>query len=691
VKILIPILVSALLVFPALGAPTRKAQTTPANLILITIDTVRADRLGCYGSGSARTPVMDSLARDSVVYQRAISQVPLTWPSHAVILTGTYPFQNGVRDFTGQPLAPQFRTVAQAFKEHGYATGAVISAFVLDRSWGLSRGFDSYDDAFSAEAFRQKDIGLVDRRATESVDRSIAWLSKNRGRKFFFWLHLYDPHSPYDPPEPYKTEFRDRPYDGEIAYADHELGRLVSWLKRQGLYERTAIVLLSDHGESLGEHGEKEHGFFIYDSTIRIPLMVKPASAKLKPGRVAEPVETTAVGPTLLRLANLSDPIQKQFQSAPLPEQDRSPESGAYSETLYPYSSFGWSPLHGLETARYHFIDAPAPELYDVIADPAETNNLAPRQSATVDVLRQKLRVIQQRTAPTLPSTESNPTLSPDALQKLRALGYVAYHSPASKEPVASGLADPKTKLEEFNAILRASDAFRGGNVAAGKQLLSKVAAEDPGMYIIPFMLAEASAREENWDEAATQFRKSLELNPDFDEAMTGLARALYFSADYAGARAWAQNALKQNPRNYRAWYELGIIETKSDRAAASSDFETALAIQGNFAPLHRELGMLQFHDRKYREAAPHLAKAIELGLKSAELYNFLGICNSQTGKLNMALDNYKQAIALDPNLAEAHLNLAYAYQQLKQPQAARPEYERACKLEQKFCKFVPK
>jgi len=197
---------------------TIKSNPSHPNVILITVDTLRADHVGCYGAQNVKTPTLDGLAHDGVLFERAISQVPLTWPSHAVILTGTYPFQNGVQDFTGQPLAPQFRSVAQAFQKAGYATGAVISAFVLDRSWGLARGFDFYDDAFSAETFEKKDTGLVDRRAGESVTHAIAWLKRTPRRPFFLWLHLYDPHSPYDPPEPYRSEYHDHLYDGEIAF-----------------------------------------------------------------------------------------------------------------------------------------------------------------------------------------------------------------------------------------------------------------------------------------------------------------------------------------------------------------------------------------------------------------------------------------------------------------------------------------
>src|SRR6202051_4208203 len=382
------------------------------NVVLITIDTLRADHVGCYGAQMVKTPTLDALAHDGIVFERAISQVPLTWPSHAVILTGTYPFQNGVQDFTGQPLAQQFRTVSQAFQQAGYATGAVVSAFVLDRSWGLARGFDFYDDAFSAETFQKKEIGLVDRRAGESVTHAIAWLKKTPRRPFFLWLHLYDPHSPYDPPEPYRSEYRSHLYDGEIAYADHELGNLVSWLKQNHLYDASLIVALSDHGESLGEHGEDEHGFFVYNATVHVPLIVKPPVGSGFPaGRRSDPVEAAAVAPTLLQLAGLkppkpaSAPIYSQFQSESLLATKAgngtttvATEDSAYSETFYPFSSFGWSPLYAFESRRFHFIQAPTPELYDLEADPGETRNIVAEQPAAADVLREKLQVLLSHT-----------------------------------------------------------------------------------------------------------------------------------------------------------------------------------------------------------------------------------------------------------------------------------------------------
>ena len=660
------------------------------NVILITIDTVRADHLGCYGANNIQTPTLDALARDGVVFERAIAQVPLTWPSHAAILTGLYPFQNGVQDFTGQPLEPRFRSVAQAFKQQGYATAAVVSAFVLDRSWGLARGFDFYDDAFSPEQFQHRDLGLVDRRAGESVTRALAWLKKNQRRPFFFWLHLYDPHSPYDPPEPYGSQYKSHPYDGEIAYADHELARLIAWLKQTGQYNQSLIVFLSDHGESLGEHGEHEHGFFIYNATVHIPLIVKPpAGSGIRPGRVSRPVETLAVAPTLLAMAAIHDVMEKQTSSGGLFAAPADVSSESYSETFYPFSSFGWSPLHALQTDRYQYIDAPEPELFDVVADPEEKTNLAPTQTAVVAVLKDKLKARLQN-HPFSPTQASSSELSPDAQDKLRSLGYVAYRSPVSPEALAAGLPDPKSKLWEFNSILQAEDALQTGNVERAQEILTPVQEQDPKMYVIPFVLGEAALRKQDWERAREQLRRCLDLNPNFDNAMTGLARALAKLGRMDEAQIWLKKATSSNPENYRAWYELGLLQAGTDPAATQASYQKAIAIQPNFSPAQRELGVLLFNQKNYAAAVPRFEKAIALGLEEAQLHNFLGICYSQTKQIQKSIRSHEAALKLDPKLAEAHLNLGYDYQLLGQLKKARDEYQQACDLEQKFCKFVP-
>ncbi len=293
------------------------------------------------------------------------------------------------------------------------------------------------------------------------------------------------------------------------------------------------------------------------------------------------------------------------------------------------------------------------------------------------------------RRNPFKPLAGGNSNLSPDALEKLRALGYVAYYSPVSPDALAAGLPDPKDKLQEFNSILSAQDSIRAGNVSGGEEVLAKVQQQDPKMYIVPFMLGEAASRRKDWERSAAEFRKCLELNPNFDQAMTGLSRALFYLGDSEGAKQWVQSALKVNPHNYRAWYQLGAIEAKTDKPAAIGDYEKAIAIQSNFAPLRRDLGMLYFQQKNYSEAAKHLAKAAELGLNEPPLYNFLGISYDRTGRLQEAISTFRHALELDDNLAEAHLNLGYTYHRLRREALASREYQRACQLKQDFCKLI--
>jgi len=680
---------------PAAGSKRSSSPPprTGDNVLLITIDTLRADHLGCYGYKAIHTPAIDALARDGIRYPMAISQVPLTLPEHVAIMTGTYPFHNQVQDFTAPPLAQKFRTLAQAFHDHGYATGAVVSSFVLDRSWGLDRGFDYYDDKFAGSSYLKSNLALVERRADGSVDAATAWLAHHRDRPFFFWLHLYDPHSPYNPPEPFRTQYRGREYDGEIAYADSQLGRLTNWLKRTDLYQRTSIVLLSDHGESLGQHGEKEHGFFIYNSTVHVPLIIKPAAGatlKLRLRPTSAPVESIAVAPTILQMADIGDRIQKQFDSPGLFAEGTSGlPIAAYSETFYPFSSFGWSPLHGLETEKYHYIDAPRSELYKIENDPGEENNVAAGQDALASVLKNELHKRIQEHAPGAAPAPSG--LDESATAKLRALGYMAYRAPVSEESLRHPLTDPKDKLAEFNSILRATDAIDSGHFRQASELLARLRRDDPAMYILPFMQGELALRQQRAAEAAQYFQDCLKLAPNFDQAMTGLAGALQTQGKPAEAIQWLQRALERNPQNFRAWYEMGWIQERGgDQASAMASLHKALEIQPGFAPAYRDLGLVQFARQDYAAAAVSLQKAADLKLNEPTLFNYLGICYSRTNRLPDALRSYRQALKLNPGYAEAHLNLGFVYQRMNQQSAARLQYASACRLDRKLCKLVP-
>jgi arylsulfatase A-like enzyme/Tfp pilus assembly protein PilF len=674
----------------------RQNKPPRPNILIITVDTLRADRVGCYGYSGGLTPNVDALAKDGLVFERGVAQVPLTWPSHAAIFTGTYPFHNGVQDFTGQPLSDRFRTLAESLKDHGYTTGAVVSSFVLDRSWGLARGFQSYDDAFAGQEFLQKNLGLVERRAEESVNHAVGWLEAHPNQPFFLWLHLYDPHSPYNPPEPFRSQYAKQPYEGEIAYADSQLGRLFAWLKQapNSLYDNTLIVFLSDHGESLGEHGEREHGFFVYDSTVRVPLVLKPPkSAGLVPQRVADAIETIQVGPTVLELVEVQDSIQKQFQAASLVPlvngKPHGPVRPAYSETFYPANSFGWSPLRSMQTARYHFIDAPEQELYDHQADLSENNNLAAKNVTVATSLRAQLNQLLANypaSAAASGGAASGTSASPEVMEKLRSLGYVAYRAPAVPN---AKLANPKDKLPVFQDILRATDQIQTGNFAAALSLLSSVQRKEPQLYLIPFLLGEASSHNAQWNEAEKQFGRAAALNPGFEQARMGLARALGLQGKAAQARDMIGTLLTTNPQNFRAWFLLSQIESKDDPRSSRLALDKVIAIQPNFAPAYRDRGLLSVREQMYVSGAEDLSRAVDMGLREVTAYNSLGICYSRMNRLDDALESYRRAIAVDPRFAQAHLNLGFVYERMNQPEMSKKEYAEACRLDRGICPLI--
>ena len=669
----------------------RQTNLPRPNILIITVDTLRADRVGCYGYPGGLTPNVDALAKDAIVFERAVAQVPLTLPSHTAIFTGTYPFHNGVQDFTAQPLSDRFRTLAESLKDHGYATGAVVSSFVLDRSWGLGRGFESYDDAFAGQEFLERNIGLVERRAEDSVNHALSWLESHHNQPFFLWLHLYDPHSPYNPPEPFSTKYAKQLYDGEIAYADSQLGRLFSWLKESpnGLYDNTLIVFLSDHGESLGEHGEKEHGFFVYDSTVRVPLLLKPPKkAGFAAQRVADAVETIQVGPTVLDLAGVEDPIQKQFQAASLVPlmngKPHAPQRPAYSETFYPLNSFGWSPLRSVQTARYQYIEAPKPELYDHQTDVAENNNLAARDAIVAASLGTQLN--QLLASYPAAATSSGTNASPEVLEKLRSLGYVAYRAPAA---AGSKLADPKDKLPAFQDVLRATDLIQLGNFAEARSVLSSLQRKEPQLYLIPFLMGEAASHEAQWKEAEKNFGRAAALNPGFEQARMGLARSLGLQGKIAQAKDLLGTLLTTNPQNFRAWFLLSEIEAAADPKSSREALDKVIAIQPNFALAYRDRGLLSVHEQTYVSGAEDLSRAAEMGLHDVLTYNSLGICYSRMNRLDDAVESYRHAIAADPSYAQAHLNLGFAYERMNQLDLKKKEYAEACRLDRRICPLV--
>jgi arylsulfatase A-like enzyme len=397
---------------------TTGAAAPPIGVVLITLDTTRADRLTAYGFADASMPHLERLAREGVVFEQAVSVAPLTVPAHASLLTGLLPPGHGVRENSSPPLAPEHTTLAEVLRGHGFRSAAMVSSGVLDPDRGLAQGFDSYS---AVQGGRRPRPDAPQRKAEAAIGEAIDWLDLVGDSRFFLWTHLYDPHRPYEPPEPFASRYAHDPYVGEIAYADSQIGRLLGALDRHGLLERTLVIVAGDHGESLGEHGERDHGIFVYEAVLRVPLIIRLPAVEAR--RVQAVVRLTDVMPTVLDLLGLPSPPTYGASLTRLMRGEPQEELESYAESLYP-RRFGWSPLYSLRDSRFKLIDAPRPELYDLQQDPWEQRNLYDDRPATAAALRRRLSSIRAA----VPSSDAHSleVVPPEIRERLAALGYVS-------------------------------------------------------------------------------------------------------------------------------------------------------------------------------------------------------------------------------------------------------------------------
>jgi arylsulfatase A-like enzyme len=526
-------------------------------VLLVTIDTLRADRVGAYGDAAARTPRLDALAREGTLFEAAFSPVPLTLPAHATLFTGLLPPQHGVRGNGSFALGPGPPTLAEALKRRGLATAAFVGGFPLARRFGLARGFDVYDDAMERAPGLHFDF--AERRADRVVAEATAWLARTAGPAFL-WVHLYDPHAPYDPPEGYRDA---DPYRGEIAFADAMLGRLLdAWDARPG---PSVVAVTSDHGEAFGEHGEESHGLFVYDTTLRVPLVVRGAG-RSAPRRVAASVGLADVAATLAELAG-AEALPGQGLLRPAPRGDAPGARPLYAETLAPRLDFGWSELRSLREGRYKYIRAPRAEIYDIATDPAESRNLlesrpeiAARMSAALDAALGAFGDAESRRRP-----------DPETAERLRALGYVQ-----GPEGRGSG-ADPKDRLEVARLIARAVGPFETPRelVAAYRE----IARRDPQNPLVHFRLADALLREGRAGEAIEHFFKVVESGPRSADPFVGLATALAQLGRGAEAKRALDQALEVDAASGQAHFNLAeLARLRGDTAEARRQYEAARA-----------------------------------------------------------------------------------------------------------------
>ena len=672
--------------------PSNSARVTsrPISVVLITLDTVRADRLGCYGYAKAETPSLDALAREGVRFENAYTVVPITLPSHAVILTGTYPMWNAVRDFTSAGLPPEIPTLAAILKERGYATAAFVSAFALNSMWGLNRGFELYDDENPGAGAPGNDPLLVTRSGDVTTTRMLTWLGAHAGKPFFVWLHLYDAHSPYRSPEPYRNRHAGRPYDGAIAFDDAQVGRVLDALRRQRVYDQTLVIIASDHGESLGEHGEAEHGFFVYNATLRVPLIVKWPGGEGRGRVVEEPVSTLDVASTIGQAAEVPAERQRSFQGKPLARFLRdygTPSDPVYAESYYARDSFGWHELRSIISGHYKYIDTPEPELYDLDRDPGERSNIAGSERATAGSLQASLEAIEHRFKGTRESV-SNAGLDPEAVEKLKSLGYVAYQTASKQDDHDSQRADPKTKIATFNAILHVGDLRRSGRYAEASELIAGLRQKEPALDVLPFEAGENDLAWGKPQQAIGEFRAALQLNPRFDQAALGLGRAYLGVGQNADATTAMQLAVQLNPRDFLARLGLANAYVREHLPGkAGAELARLVAEHPGFAAGHADYGAVLVGERNYALAEKEIERALQLGHRDALTLNYLGIARAGLGQTKRAIEAYQEAIKFDPRYAAAYLNLAIAYRRLGQTSQAFENYQKSCELNEQLCR----
>ena len=655
--------------------------------MLVTIDTLRADRVGVYG-GTDLTPRLDRIAREGAYALNAMAHVPLTRPSHATILSGRLPWELGVRDNLSPAELPSSPLLAEVLKGAGFRTAAFVSSIVLERRGGFGRGFDRYDDDFPK---RQSagELDTLQKPGADTMRAALAWLESQHGSdRLGLWIHLYEPHDPYEPPEPFASHYRDRPYDGEVAYVDTLVGQLDDALDRLGLKSQTLVVVASDHGEGLGEHEETLHGFFVYETTLAVPLVFRGPGI-VAGGTIAANVGLVDVLPTTLDLLGIARPrgfqpsgnsLAAALRGGPGPT-NASPQ---YAESLVPLLHFGWSDLRVQRRGSWKYVLAPRPELYDLASDPHELRNVVDQQPAQAAALRATLTKVldeERRIAAKSPAP-GRLTLPAETLERLGALGYVSGDASAT---AASG-ADPKDKIVEFR---RANDLMRNGILALNQReyaSASRAFEELIGSGIESFeshlYLARSLMGMKRPDRAAAHFEQAARRAPLLEEAWTGLADARLATEGPESALAIVREGRAQNPHSAPlaiADADLCLRLRRPGEAVAA--FEAALPLAPKDASIRQRLGELQRDLGHVDAALASLRDAVAVDATSAPAWNALGMTLGGNGHLPEAEEAFRKAIARDSTDHRYFFNLGLALVRQGRGREARPYFERTLQL----------
>jgi arylsulfatase A-like enzyme/tetratricopeptide (TPR) repeat protein len=644
---------------------SRRGVAKP-NVILVTLDTTRADHLSSYGSAVVKTPHLDALAAKGALFEQAATAAPLTLPAHATILTGMYPTFHGVRVNGNTALSEEQTTLAEVFTGAGYRCGAFISAFVVDGRWGLKQGFELYDDQLDMGRRKHIDLGAIQRPGNAVMDSALAWLDGAKDAPFFSWIHLYDPHTPYEPPEPYRSEYAGRGpaglYAGEVAFMDEQIGRLAAWLERTGLDRSTVLVLVGDHGEGLGSHGESAHGYFVYDYAVHVPLIVVAPLDGLGGKRVASQVSTVDVFPTVLELAGLAGgtaETQGRSLVRSILKPGTGPDVPAYAESMAPSIQFGWSPLRVLRTARYKFIDAPKAELFDISRDPGETTNLLAEDPGIARELKAELDALVVRTETGAPSPQAA-NLDKDTMERLSALGYVGTPVAARKvSGEAAPPADPKDKFAVFQKVTTAGELVTEEKYAEAMPLLESALAEEPGIPQALLVLATCYKETGRTEEAKSKLDLLLKSDPENVQGLIGLANILIDEGRNDDVVALCKQALNVDEKNTQALLLVGeVYMGLLDFGQALPYVERALDLQPKVDRTRFNFAACLIGLKQYDRAEPVLREVLAASPKWPLAHFNLGLLFEEQGRLEDARAAYAREVESYPGEFKARFNL---------------------------------
>ncbi|MFH1278383.1 MAG: sulfatase-like hydrolase/transferase [Candidatus Eisenbacteria bacterium] len=648
-----------------------------ASLLLISIDTCRPDRFGCYG-GNVDTPRIDAVAAKGARFDRAVAVCPITLPSHASLLTAEFPYRHRIRNNGTYRLAEEKLTLAEWLKDQGYGTAAFPGSFPLDGRFGLDQGFDLYDDRFPPRRVGSN-TDVAERTADDVVDRAVGWLREKRDKPFFLFVHFFDPHWPYAPPEPFASAY-ENPYDGEIAFVDGEVGRLLDELDRLGLADRTLVVLTGDHGESLGEHGEETHSIFTYASTIRVPLLVRWPDrppfrdAGLRRGAViSSQARQVDIAPTVLDLLGLPPMPGVEGRSlAPLLSDPETPlDLVNYAESFSTREDYGWSEVRSISTDDWKYILLPKEELYDLRADPAERNNLAEREREVAARFRSML---DERIAEDEKRSSETALIEIDAegRERLEALGYVGGIEEAPSDAPWEDLPDPKDRIDTIREYFLGRSLVGRGRLVEGLEVLRKLAEREPGNPRVRVSLGDARLGLKEYAGAESTYAAAITMLPNDLSARSNLGFALLQQGRADEALEILRAVLEVDPKFESGHARIAeALFLKGEIERATEEYQKELEIYPESPVAYNGLGKIYRTGKRLSEAGKYYLKAVELRPDYAEAYYNLGNLYGETGQLEKAVGYYRKAIEADPNLLEAYYNLALQAKQHGQRSAA--------------------